>query len=89
MRITLREIASDCDHSGLFPSPGGGKIAIANDRLWVIYGLKGGGSLLRAFDGRRWESSPVFKIHPPYMAVDSQGNIHVAGPHEEHRQSIF
>jgi hypothetical protein len=87
--ISVREVFADCDHSGLFPSPGGAKVVVSGGQLFFTYGLTGGGSIVRGFDGTRWSASPRLGIGPPYIAVDTRGFIHVAGLHSERRDSIF
>jgi hypothetical protein len=89
MKIDLQPIADDCDHSGLFPSPGGGKARVAGGFFFVAYGHKEKGSVARRFDGGRWEVSPRLPVNPPYIDVDSRGFVHLAGLHQERRDEVW
>ena len=89
MRVELQVIAQDCEHSGLFPAPGGGKIRHAPPYLYVTYGDQAGGSLVLRFDGARWTAGARLPIKPPYLALDARGFLHVAGLHQDRRSEVW
>jgi len=89
MNIEVKEIATDCHHSGLFPAPGAGKIVSTARYLYITYWNLEDYSVVLQFDGKEWLSSPPLPIMPPYLAVDTQGFIHVAGLHQRERNEIW
>ena len=89
MNIEIKEIATDCSHSGIFPAPGGGKIITDGRSLYVTYGAIDGYSVVLQYDGSIWTASRKIPIGPPYIAIDTKGYIHLAGLNQKDRGNVW
>ena len=85
----LKEIAQNCQHSGLFPSPGGGKLLCAGGTLYCVHGDFEGGSSLLAIDSHGTHRGRRFAMAPPYLAIDRQGFLHIAGLDTKERSHVL
>jgi len=89
MNIEMKELATDCHHSGIFPAPGGGKIITDGQFLYVTHGTLDNHSVVLQYDGKVWTSSRKLPIIPPYIAVDTKGYIHLAGLNQKERGNVW
>ncbi len=89
MNIKLERLAADCQHSGLFPAPGGGKIVAAGESLYVTYGNANNGSSLWRRSGDQWTRGADLPVYPPYLAVDAAGFLHAAGLNAKDRRQVW
>ena len=86
MKVSLEVIRSNSNYNGLFSQ---NKIVSSGDHLYITYESGDEGSVILRYDGERWTARSGFPVGPPYIAVDSRGTIHLAGPHRKKRSEIW
>ncbi|MBM3213105.1 hypothetical protein FJZ33_12845 [Candidatus Poribacteria bacterium] len=82
--ISITRIGENGDNNAFFPSAGGGKICTGKDgKTFVVYATTSGTTATMSYDGHKWINGQILPLSRPYMAVDSDGFVHIAGLGEE------
>jgi len=82
--MSITQIGENGDNNAFFPSAGGGKICTGkNGKTFVVYATTSGTTVTMSYDGHKWSNGQALPLSRPYMAVDSDGFVHIAGLGEE------